>query len=84
MAGREREGHGRHSARAGTAFGDIALVPGPFLKRPRGIRDISQWYMATAAEPDYVHAVFEQQCEYALKNLETLIAMFRAIKDSAK
>ncbi|HXR48695.1 MAG TPA: uroporphyrinogen decarboxylase family protein [Candidatus Limnocylindrales bacterium] len=60
----------------GTAFGDIALVPGPFLKHPKGIRDISEWYMATAAQPHYVHAVFEKQCEYALKNLETLIAMF--------
>jgi hypothetical protein len=60
----------------GTAFGDIALVPAPFLKHPKGIRDISQWYMATAAEPDYVHAIFGQQCEYALKNLETLIGMF--------
>ena len=53
----------------GMAFGDIALVPAPFLKRPKGIRDISQWYMVTAAEPDYVHAVFEKQCEFALKNL---------------
>jgi hypothetical protein len=60
----------------GTAFGDIALVPAPFLKHPKGIRDISQWYMATAARPDYVHAIFERQCEYALKNLETLIGMF--------
>jgi hypothetical protein len=60
----------------GTAFGDIALVPAPFLKHPKGIRDISQWYMATAAEPAYVHAIFEKQCEYALKNLETLIGMF--------
>ena len=31
----------------GTAFGDIALVPAPFLKHPRGIRDITEWYMAT-------------------------------------
>ncbi len=60
----------------GTAFGDIALVPAPFLKHPKGIRDISEWYMATAAHPDYVHAVFEKQCEYALKNLDTLIDMF--------
>lgn len=60
----------------GTAFGDIALVPAPFLKRPKGIRDISEWYMATAARPGYVHAIFEKQCEYALKNLETLIGMF--------
>jgi hypothetical protein len=60
----------------GTAFGDIALVPAPFLKHPKGIRDISQWYMITAARPDYVHTIFERQCEYALKNLETLIRMF--------
>jgi uroporphyrinogen-III decarboxylase len=60
----------------GTAFGDIALVPAPFLKHPKGIRDISEWYMITAARPDYVHAIFEKQCEYALKNLETLIDLF--------
>lgn len=60
----------------GTAFGDIALVPAPFLKRPRGVRDIGQWYMTTAAHPDYVHAIFERQCEYAVRNLETLINMF--------
>jgi len=60
----------------GTAFGDIALVPAPFLKHPKGIRDISEWYMATAERPDYVQAVFERQCEYALKNLETLIGLF--------
>jgi hypothetical protein len=60
----------------GTAFGDIALVPAPFLKHPKGIRDISEWYMATAARPEYVHAVFEKQCAYALKNLELLIGIF--------
>jgi Uroporphyrinogen decarboxylase (URO-D) len=61
---------------AGTAFGDIALVPAPFLKHPKGIRDITQWYMATAAHQDHVHAIFDKQCEYALKNLETLISLF--------
>ncbi len=60
----------------GTAFGDIALVPGPFLKNPKGIRDITEWYVTTAARPQYVHAIFERQCEHALKNLETLIGMF--------
>jgi hypothetical protein len=59
----------------GTAFGDIALVPAPFLKHPRGIRDISEWYMATAARPEFVEAIFERQCEIALKNLETLIEL---------
>ena len=60
----------------GTAFGDIALVPAPFLKHPKGIRDITEWYVSTAARPEYVHAIFEKQCEYGLQNLETLIGIF--------
>jgi hypothetical protein len=27
----------------GLAFGDIALVPAPWLKHPKGIRDIEEW-----------------------------------------
>jgi len=57
----------------GTAFGDIALVPAPFLKHPKGIRDVEEWYVSLAMRRDYVHAVFEKQCEIALKNVETLI-----------
>ena len=38
----------------GTAFGDIALVPAPWLKHPRGIRDVAEWYMSTASRRDYV------------------------------
>ena len=33
----------------GTAFGDIALVPGPFLKHPKGIRDVTEWYVSTSS-----------------------------------
>lgn len=57
----------------GTAFGDIALVPATWLKRPRGIRDIEEWYVSTLTRRDYVLKVFEKQCEIALKNLQTLI-----------
>jgi uroporphyrinogen-III decarboxylase len=53
----------------GTAFGDIALVPAPWMKNPKGIRDVSEWYMSTVARKDYVHAIFERQCEIALHNL---------------
>jgi hypothetical protein len=53
----------------GTAFGDIALVPAPWLKHPRGIRDVSEWYMSTAMRTDYVKEVFAGQCEIALENL---------------
>jgi hypothetical protein len=53
----------------GTAFGDIALVPAPWLKHPKGIRDIAEWYMSTALRRDYVYEIFERQCEISLENL---------------
>lgn len=53
----------------GTAFGDIALVPAPWLKYPKGIRDIAEWYTSTICRQDYVYNVFECQCEIALANL---------------
>jgi hypothetical protein len=53
----------------GAGFGDIALVPGPWVKHPRGIRDVAEWYMSTASRQDYVTEVFERQCEVALANL---------------
>ncbi len=59
----------------GTAFGDIALVPAPWMKHPKGIRDIEEWYVSTAIRKEYVLAVFEKQCEIGLKNLETLIGL---------
>ena len=53
----------------GTAFGDIALVPAPWMKNPKGIRDVEEWYISTAARFDYVYELFERQCEIALENL---------------
>lgn len=60
----------------GAAFGDIALVPAPFLKRPKGIRGVEEWYMATVEQRDYIMQIFERQCEIALKNIQTLIDLF--------
>jgi hypothetical protein len=59
----------------GSAFGDIALVPGPFMKHPKGIRDIQEWYISPLMRRDYVYAVFEKQCEIALQNIDTLAEM---------
>jgi hypothetical protein len=55
-----------------TSFGDIAMVPAPGLKNPKGIRDIEEWYISTLIRRDYVYRVFEKQCEVALANLEKL------------
>jgi hypothetical protein len=58
----------------GMAFGDIALVPAPWMKQPKGIRGVTEWYMATSTHRDYIRQVFEVQCEFALKNIELLAA----------
>jgi hypothetical protein len=58
----------------GTALGDIALVPAPFMKHPKGIRDIQEWYISTLTRQDYVHQIFEKQIRIALENLETMNA----------
>jgi hypothetical protein len=56
----------------GTALGDIALVPAPFLKAPKGIRDIEEWYVSTAIRQDYIHEVFSRQTEIAIANMEKI------------
>jgi hypothetical protein len=54
----------------GTSLGDIALVPAPFLKHPKGIRDITEWYMSLNSRRDFVHRLYARQTEIALGNLE--------------
>ena len=56
----------------GTALGDIALVPGLNLKNPKGVRDVAEWYMATATAPEYIKYVFDKQTDIALENLTRL------------
>ena len=56
----------------GTALGDIALVPVPQLADPRGIRDVTEWYVSTRSRRDYVHQVFSRQVEIGLGNLERI------------
>ncbi len=60
----------------GTGFGDIALVPAPFLKHPKGIRDVEEWYISTVTRKEYVLRVFERQCEIAEENIRSLIDLF--------
>jgi len=56
----------------GTAFGDIALVPGPWMKDPKGIRDIEEWYISTVTRRDYIMEVFARQAEIAVENLKRI------------
>jgi len=52
---------------AGLAIGDIALVPAPFMKHPKGI-----WYISTIMRKDYMHSVFTKQTEIAIENLKRI------------
>jgi len=65
----------------GTGLGDIARVPGTSLRHPRGIRDISEWYMSIVARRDYVRAVFDRQYGIALQNLVRFHAIMGDVVD---
>lgn len=67
----------------GTGLGDIALVPGPFMKHPKGIRDVEEWYVSTAIRRDYLQAVFEKQTDIALENMKKLHADVGSLVDIA-
>lgn len=56
----------------GTAIGDIALVPAINLKHPKGIRDITEWYMSTVMRQDYLHQIFDRQTDIAIRNMERI------------
>lgn len=65
----------------GTSFGDIALVPGMSLKHPRGIRDVTEWYMSVRSRRGYIMKVFEGQCEIAVRNLERIAGRLGGLVD---
>ncbi len=54
----------------GAGLGDVACLPGPHVKKPRGIRRMDDWLAAHLLFPDYVDEVFALQTEMMLKNLE--------------
>jgi len=56
----------------GTGLGDIALVPATFLKNPKGIRDIEEWYVSTVTRKDYLHSIFSIQTDIVIANLKQL------------
>jgi len=53
---------------ANGGLGDIAYVPGPMLKYPKGIRDVEEWYVSLLTRQDYIKEVFAIQTDIALQN----------------
>ncbi len=68
----EATGRGVIATFGGLALGDIALVPGPFMTHPKGIRDVEEWYVSTLTRRPYIHRVFAEQTEIGLANLEKI------------
>lgn len=56
----------------GTALGDIAFIPGMGLSDPKGIRNVSEWYMSTMMRQDYIHTIFEKETDLAIENYQRL------------
>lgn len=76
MHAREARSHGRAviSWLPGTSFGDVSNVPAMFMKNPKGIRDVAEWYISMAARQDFIQTVFSRQVEVAIENLERILA----------
>jgi uroporphyrinogen-III decarboxylase len=55
---------------SGTSLGDIALVPGVFMKNPKGIRDVEEWYVSMAIRQDFLKELYDKQTQLAIKNLK--------------
>jgi Uroporphyrinogen decarboxylase (URO-D) len=71
------------------AFGEVAALGGPTLRRPKGIRDTEEFYISLVTRPEYVRELFDRQCEIALANLakvheavgESISAIIVALED---
>jgi len=62
-------GRARLGVVPGAGLGDIACVPAPWLKAPRGIRDIEEWYVSTLTRTELLHEIFDRQTDIAIENL---------------
>lgn len=67
-------GRAKFGSIPGAGLGDIAQVPAPFLKHPKGIRDIEEWYISVSIRQDYLHQVFEKQTAIAIENMKRILA----------
>ena len=60
----------------GGSLGNVAAVPAPWLKDPKGIRDIEEWYVSHAIRRDFINEIYDGQVEIGLRNLEKIKQAF--------
>jgi hypothetical protein len=51
-------------------LGDAFHIPAPWMKEVKGVRDVSEWFVALRLYPDYISEQFEMQTEISLENLK--------------
>ena len=54
----------------GGSFGDIAIVVGPHIPYPKGIRDPEEFYISHISRKSYIREIFELTLEIQMKNIE--------------
>jgi hypothetical protein len=54
----------------GAGLGDIAIVPGPAIFHPKGVRDPEEWYVSSVTRKQYIKDIFGYQFELQMKNLK--------------
>lgn len=54
----------------GGSFGDIAIVLGPHIPFPKGIRDPEEFYVSHITRKEYIREIFERTLEIQMKNIE--------------
>ena len=54
----------------GGTLGAVSNFYGLGIKKPKGMRNLADWYMAWVALPDFVRGIFDMQTKIAVKNLE--------------
>lgn len=54
----------------GAGFGDIALVQGPNIAYPKGIRHPEEWLISMISRKNYIKEIFHYQYELQMENLK--------------
>jgi len=57
-------------AMPGSALGNVAAIPAPWMEQPKGIRDTEEWYVSHVTRRDYVYEVYDRQTDITMGNLE--------------
>ncbi len=56
----------------GTALGDIAFVPAIGLRKPKGIRSVTEWYISTLTREEFIKDLYDKQTDIAIENLKQI------------